>query len=65
MDRNEADIILESFRVIVDSREQNTPKARRRYKLIGKTERATLSYGDYCGNVDICGNQLYDTSSEK
>ena len=63
MDRHEADIILESFRVIVDSREQNTPKARKRYKLIGKTERATLSYGDYCGNVDICGNQLYDTSA--
>ena len=63
MDRREADRILESFRVIVDRREQDTPKARKRYKLIGKTERATLSYGDYCGNVSTLGGPLYDTSA--
>lgn len=63
MTRQEADKILASFRVIVDNREQNTPKARRRYRAIGKTERATLSFGDYCGNVDVAGAALCDTSN--
>lgn len=62
MNRHEVDSILDSFRVIVDNREQNTPKARKRYKAIGMTERATLSFGDYCGNVDIGGKPLCDIS---
>ena len=63
MNRHEVDSILDSFRVVVDNREQNTPKARKRYKAIGMTERATLSFGDYCGNVNIGGKPLCDISS--
>jgi ERCC4-type nuclease len=40
--------------VIVDSREQDTPRAKSRYKALGApVERATLNYGDYCGNVTL------------
>jgi ERCC4-type nuclease len=63
MNRHEVDSILDSFRVIVDNREHKTPKERKRYKAIGTTERATLSFGDYCGNVDIDGSPLCDTSA--
>ena len=64
MTEKEAETILESFRIIVDTREQETPKARRRYKAIGvPLERATLSYGDYCGNVEIDGKPLLDLSA--
>lgn len=63
MDGREVDKILSSFRIIVDTREQATPKARRRYRSFGcPTERATLSFGDYCGNVDINGEALWNTS---
>ena len=64
MTEKEAETILESFRIIVDTREQETPKAKRRYKAIGvPLERATLSYGDYCGNFDIDGKPLLDLSA--
>lgn len=64
MTDKEADLVLESFRIIADTREQATPKARRRYKTIGTPiERATLSYGDYCGNIDIRGKPLLDVSA--
>ena len=62
MTERDAEQYLESFRVIVDTREQNTPKARRRFKAIGHVERATLSFGDYCGNFDRDGSPIYDTS---
>lgn len=63
MDRKQVDAILGTFRIIVDNREQSTPKARRRYKAFGAVEHATLSYGDYCGNIDINGKPLLDTSA--
>lgn len=64
MTEKEANKILnESFRVIVDTREQTTPRARKRYKAIGPIERATLSFGDYCGNIDLGGNPLHDASA--
>lgn len=45
---------LSTFRVIVDSREQNTPRAKERYAALGTpVERATLNYGDYCGNITL------------
>jgi len=52
---------LESFRVIVDNREQNTPRAAERYAAFGLYERATLDFGDYCGNVTFPDDRpLYD-----
>lgn len=55
---------LESFRVIVDTREQATPKAKERYSAMGvPVERGTLDFGDYCGNVTLpSGAALYDIS---
>lgn len=63
MDRKQVAAVLASFRVVIDNREQDTVKAHRRYKAFGETERGTLSYGDYCGNIDIDGKPLLDTSA--
>lgn len=55
---------LKTFRIIADTREQWTPKARERFSSFGVlTERATLLYGDYCGQADLPGGALYDTSA--
>ena len=54
---------LESFRILADTREQNTPRAKERFEAFGvPTERATLSYGDYCGQITVNGSELHDTS---
>lgn len=54
---------LSSFRIIADTREQTTPKARERFKAFGvPVERATLRYGDYCGQITLPGGPLLDTS---
>jgi ERCC4-type nuclease len=64
MTRREVDNILESFRIVIDTREQKTRKARQRYKAFERpTEQATLNYGDYCGNVDLSGKPLLDISA--
>lgn len=40
--------VLRSFQIVVDSREQDTPRARKRYKSFGVPFlRGVLSYGDY------------------
>ena len=56
---------LKSFRIIIDTREQNTPRAKERYAALGVPhERATLSYGDYCGNITLPdGSELLDVSN--
>lgn len=55
--------ILDSFRIVADSREQNTPKAAARFASFGvPVERATLNYGDYCANADLPGGALHDIS---
>ena len=55
--------ILESFRILVDTREQATPKAQERYASFGVPyQRATLKYGDYCGMISLPGGDLYDAS---
>ena len=42
--------MLNTFQILVDNREQATPKAVERYKSFGVPyKRATLNYGDYCG----------------
>lgn len=53
---------LESMSIIVDSREQDTEKARRRYKGFRcKYDRGKLDYGDYAFNFTLPnGECIYD-----
>lgn len=54
---------LETFRIIVDTREQITQRSKHRYKAFGVPyERGTLRYGDYSANITFNNNQLYDLS---
>lgn len=63
MDLFDVHDILDSFRVVVDNREQMTPRAAHRLKAIeAPIERGTLNYGDYAANVDIDGKPLLDTA---
>lgn len=64
MDAFEIRDILGTFRICVDTREQDTPKAEERFKAFGVPYfRQTLSYGDYCGNVTLPGGALYPDDS--
>lgn len=64
MDNFEREEILQSFHIIADTREQNTPKAKERFKAFGvPVERATLNYGDYCGLITINGKPIHDITS--
>ena len=56
--------VLSSMTVLVDSREQNTDRARWRYASIGlPVERCTLDYGDYSYNATLPdGRRICDTS---
>lgn len=56
--------ILESMEILVDTREQRTPKAEQRYKSFGVPySRATLAYGDYTANFKLLdGGYLLDIS---
>lgn len=56
--------ILESMEILVDTREQRTPKAEQRYNSFGVPySRTTLSYGDYTANFSLLdGEKLYDIS---
>ena len=63
MDNFERAEILKSFRIIADTREQSTKQAAERFKAFGvPVERATLDYGDYCGNITLPSGELIDTS---
>ena len=64
MDIYEIEDTLKSFSVLIDTREQNTPKASDRFTAFGVPyKRATLSYGDYCGNIILPGDKpLHDDS---
>lgn len=54
---------LRSFRIVVDTREQDTPKAQERYQAFeAPIERATLRYGDYCANITLPTGDLYSVS---
>lgn len=57
--------ILKTFEILVDTREQDSAKARKRYESFGVTfQKATLSYGDYAYNATFPdGRKLYDTSA--
>lgn len=56
--------VLSSMAVLVDSREQDTDRARWRYASIGlPVERCVLDYGDYSYNATLPnGQRIYDTS---
>lgn len=56
--------VLDSMTVLVDSREQDTDRARWRYASIGlPVERCVLDYGDYSYNAVLPdGRKIYDTS---
>lgn len=62
MDYFEEREILKTFEIIVDTREQPTPKARQRYATFGvEHSRGTLRYGDYCANITFPdGTKLLD-----
>lgn len=55
---------LDSMIILVDSREQDTPRARERYSRFGVPyQRCTLNYGDYTYNAKLTDNSyIYDTS---
>lgn len=57
--------ILKSMEILVDTREQVTPKANQRYNSFGVPySRTTLSYGDYAANFTLLdGSKLYDISN--
>ena len=63
MDHFEIAETLATFRILVDRREQETPKAVERYQSFGVPyEKATLSYGDYCGIITVNGSDIMDIS---
>lgn len=66
MDRFEIEDALQTFRVIADTREQVTNRAAERFAALGVTERATLDYCDYCGNITFSGGKsLYEISDKR
>lgn len=56
--------VLDSMTILRDTREQDTARARRRYKAFGlPCEKAVLDYGDYTCNAEIePGKSLFDVS---
>ena len=63
MDHFEVTEVLNTFQILVDNREQATPKAVERYKSFGVPyKRATLNYGDYCGMITLNDSEIYDTA---
>lgn len=64
MDNFDIQEVLNSFRIIADTREHNTPKASERYKSFGvPVLRATMKYGDYCADIVLPGGRhLHDLS---
>lgn len=60
MDNFEIDRALKTFTILVDSREQDTPRSRERYRDFGVPyERCKLDFGDYSAKVtDDNGNEI-------
>ena len=65
MDIFEQKRVLDSFSIIADNREQDTPRARERYEQMNAPiERATLDYGDYTFNAVLpTGAKIYDINT--
>lgn len=64
MDIFEQKQVLDTLEILIDTREQNTERARKRYASFGLPySRATLSYGDYACNAALPdGRKIYDTA---
>jgi ERCC4-type nuclease len=64
MDIFDREKVLESFRILVDRREQPSKRAEARYNSFGSPyEKATLSYGDYTYNATLPdGANILDVS---
>lgn len=65
MDIFEQKQVLSTFEILIDSREQNTDRARKRYDSFGVPykEKVTLSYGDYSYNAILPNGQpIYNIS---
>lgn len=63
MERLEIERALKTFSVLIDTREQVTDRAKKRYSLFGcPHERATLDYGDYTYNCEVNGQKIFNTS---
>lgn len=58
---------LQTFTVIVDSREHYTAESKERYAAFGSVpQKATIDYGDYCGNIILpSGKWLHDVTSDE
>jgi ERCC4-type nuclease len=63
MKRSEEYKIIESFSIIVDTREQATRRSEQRYQSMGvEINKAVLDYGDYTYNVTLPEGPLHDIS---
>lgn len=63
MTATELEQVLDTMTILVDTREQDTERARRRYASFGvSTERAVLDYGDYTWQFGVCGIMYHDTT---
>lgn len=62
MDVFDREKVLKSFQILVDSREQETERAKKRYQSFEVPyQRATLSYGDYTYNAVLPdGNKIFN-----
>ena len=62
MDVFEQKDVLKSFTILIDTREQDTARARRRYEAFGVPfRRGTLSYGDYTYDAVLPdGRHIFD-----
>lgn len=60
----EVEQVLDSMIILRDTREQDTARARRRYKAFGlPCEKSVLDYGDYTYNAKLSsGRMLFDQS---
>ena len=64
MDNFEVSEVLNTFEIIVDTREQETYKSQARYEALGVPYyRQTLNYGDYTYNVKVDGKDLHSTET--
>lgn len=56
--------VLDSFEILVDTREQDTDRSKKRYASFGVPySRATLDYGDYTYNATLPdGSKIHDTT---
>ena len=66
MEKLDIEGCLESMEVCIDTREQPSERAERRYQYFQKYERRTLDYGDYTYNFTLPnGEKLFDSGKIK